>query len=89
MKIIKKSGIEEEFNILKIRSSVSNASNEINMPLTDSDLNVITKEVTSILSVLNRETTSSYEIFAIVLNVLNKLKFKSICNAYLKGNIEI
>lgn len=89
MKIIKKSGIEEEFNLLKIRSSVSNASNEINMLLTDSDLNIITKEVMSILVILNRETTSSYEVFAIVLNVLNKLKFKAICSAYLKGNIEI
>ena len=43
MNIIKKSGRVEEFDISKVRRSVSNASIEINQPMTDSDLKVIEK----------------------------------------------
>lgn len=88
MKIIKNDGRIEEFNVSKIKHSVLNASTEINEPLTDSDLKIIEKEVSSILKVLNRKETSSYEIFAIVLKVLSKLGFKGVCKAYLKGSID-
>jgi len=89
MRIIKKDGRAEEFNTSKIKNSVLNASTEINEPLTDSDLKIIEKEVLSILKVLNREETSSYEIFAIVLKGLSRLGFKGVCKAYLKGSIDI
>lgn len=89
MVIIKKDGRIEEFNISKIKHSILNASNEINQPLTDSDLKVIESEILNILKVLNREKTSSYEIFGIVSNVLNKLSFKTIGKSYLQGSIEI
>lgn len=88
MKIIKKSGKAEEFNSSKIKRSILNASNEINEPLTDSDLKIIEREVLNVLKTINREETSSYEIFAIVLNVLKKLEFGNIGKAYLKGSIE-
>ena len=88
MEIIKKDGRIEQFNISKIRHSVLNASTEINEPLTDSDLKIIEKEVFSTLKVLNREKTSSYEIFAIVLKVLGKLGFKEICKSYLRGTFD-
>ena len=86
MKIIKKSGKIEEFNGDKIKRSILNTSSEINEPLTDSDLKVIEREVLNILKTMNREETSSYEIFAIVLNVLKKLEFNDVGKAYFKGN---
>lgn len=89
MRIIKNDGRVEEFNTSKIKHSVSNASTEINEPLTDSDLKIIEKEVLDILKVLNREETSSYEIFAIVIKVLSKLGFERVCKEYLKGSIEL
>ena len=89
MNIIKKDGVIKEFNISKIKQSILNASNEINEPLTNSDLKIIESEIINILKLLNREKTSSYEIFAIVLNVLNKLSFNKIGKAYLKGSIEL
>lgn len=88
MKIIKKNGRIEEFDGSKIKRSVLNASSEINEILTDSDLKVIENEVLNTLKIINREETSSYEIFAIVLNVLKKLEFNDVGKAYFKGSIE-
>lgn len=88
MKIIKKNGRIEEFDGSKIKRSVLNASSEINETLTDSDLKVIENEVLNTLKIINREETSSYEIFAIVLNVLKKLEFNDVGKAYFKGSIE-
>lgn len=88
MRIIKKNGRIEEFNLSKIRNSILNTSIEINEPLTEADLKIIEKEVLNILKVINREETSSYEIFAIVLKVLSKLGFNHLCKAYLKGAID-
>lgn len=88
MKIIKKNGRIEEFDGSKIKRSVLNASSGINEILTDSDLKVIENEVLNTLKIINREETSSYEIFAIVLNVLKKLEFNDVGKAYFKGSIE-
>lgn len=88
MKIIKNNGRIEEFNLSKIKHSVLNASTEIDEPLTDADIKIIEKEVLNILKVINREETSSYEIFGIVLKVLSKLGFIDVCKAYLKGSID-
>ena len=88
MEIIKKNGRIEEFNISKVKRSILNASSEINQSLADADLNIIEKEVLKILKELKREKTSSYEIFAIVLNVLNKLNFNAVGKAYFNGSIE-
>lgn len=88
MEIIKKNGRIEEFNISKVKRSILNASSEINQSLADADLNIIEKEVLKILKELKREKTSSYEVFAIVLNVLNNLKFNEVGKAYFNGSIE-
>lgn len=88
MDIIKKNGRIEQFNISKIKRSILNASSEINQPLADADLNIIEKEVLNILKELKREKTSSYEVFAIVLNVLNNLNFNAVGKAYFNGSIE-
>ena len=88
MDIIKKKGHKEEFNISKVRQSILNASNEINQTLSDSDLNVIEKEVLKKLTLLNREITSSYEVFSSGLYALKELGFNKVGDAYFKGSIE-
>lgn len=87
MNIVKKDGRIEEFSISKIRRSISNSSTEINKPLTHSDLKIIEQEVLKILKTINRGETSSYEIFGIVLKVLNHLGFTDVSQSYLKGSI--
>ena len=86
MRIIKKNGRVEEFDISKIKYSVLNASNEIKQPLTDSDIKIIEREVIKILKILNREETSSYEVFSIVLNILKELGFNDVGKAYFNGS---
>lgn len=88
MNIIKKNGRVEEFNISKIKHSILNVSNEINEPFTDADLKIVEREVLNVLKIINRDETSSYEIFAIVLHVLKKLHFNDVGKAYFKGSIE-
>lgn len=87
MKMIKKDGRLEEFKSEKIRTSVLNASNEVNQPMLEVDLNVVEKEVINTLEELKREVTSSYEIFGIVLHVLKALKFNEVGKSYLKGSV--
>lgn len=88
MKIIKKKGHKEDFNTNKVKRSILNASKEINQTLSDSDLNIIETEVLKKLKLLNREVTSSYEVFAIILYVLKELGFDKIGETYFKGSIE-
>ncbi|MDR5588587.1 MULTISPECIES: ATP cone domain-containing protein [Clostridium] len=87
MNIIKKNGRIEEFQMSKIRQSILNASEEVTEPLSDAELKLIEKEVNNILCKLNRTETSSYEVFAICLNVLKELGFKAICKSYLEGSL--
>lgn len=87
MEIIKKKGNAEEFNISKVRQSIMNVANEIGQSLTDADLKVIQKNTEYVLKSLKRETTSSYEVFAIVLNVLSDLGFDNIAKAYFEGSL--
>ncbi|ACD23348.1 MULTISPECIES: ATP cone domain-containing protein [Clostridium] len=87
MNIIKKSGRIEEFQISKVRQSILSASEEVTEPLSDAELKLVEKEVNNILTKLNRTETSSYEVFAICLNVLNELGFKAVCKSYLQGSI--
>ena len=87
MEIIKKKGNIEEFNILKVKQSVMNVANEIGESLTDADLKVIQKNTEDILKSLKRDRTSSYEVFAIVLNVLSDLSFGNIAKAYFEGSL--
>lgn len=87
MEIIKKKGNIEKFNILKVKQSIMNVANEIGQSLTDADLKVIQKNVEDLLKSLKRETTSSYEVFAIVLRVLSDLDFDNIAKAYFEGSL--
>lgn len=87
MEIIKKKGNVEEFNISKVRQSIMNVANEIGQSLTDADLKVIQKNTEDVLKSLKRETTSSYEVFAIVLNVLSDLGFDNIAKSYFEGSL--
>ncbi|MBW6410773.1 ATP cone domain-containing protein [Clostridium weizhouense] len=87
MNIIKKSGNIEEFEVSKIKRSILNASKQTQEALSDSELNLIEKEVIKILEKLKRSETSSYEIFSICLNVLVELGFNSIAKSYLDGSL--
>ncbi|WP_244834559.1 ATP cone domain-containing protein [Clostridium sp. BJN0001] len=90
MKVIKKSGKIQDFNLDKISSSVKNASYETKQALADSDLKLVRKETLDILGKLGKDrNTSSYEIFGVVLDVLDSLGFKDVAKKYISGSFEI
>ena len=84
MKVIKKDGRIQSFDISKVRSSILGASIDSNTIINESDLKIVSNRVVKVLN--SREEngiTSTYEIFAVIIDSLNKYRFKDIASAYL------
>ena len=85
MKIIKKDGRLQDFEINKISHSISSASDDIGQPLNEADVNNISENVETTIKKIRTDNTSSYEVFAVVLDILRKEGFNPLANAYFKG----
>lgn len=85
MKIIKKDGRLEDFNISKIKTSIENAGRDSETILNESDIKILLEDIEKVLNLIkvNRDTTSSYEIIGIILDVLRKDGFNNISKAYI------
>ncbi|MDB2104838.1 MULTISPECIES: ATP cone domain-containing protein [Clostridium] len=85
LKIIKKNGCIEKFNVEKLERSIKNSAKDINFSLNYSDVKLISNEVLKIINSLHKEEkiTNSYEVIAITINVLKKNKFDIIIPSYL------
>ncbi|SKA79074.1 ATP cone domain-containing protein [Clostridium sp. USBA 49] len=85
MQIIKKDGRIEKFDINKLKASIENSANDINFPITESDLNIVLNDIKKILNLLreNSSLTSSYEVRGIVYHVLINSGFSSVCKSYM------
>ena len=85
MKVIKKDGRIQSFDISKVRSSILGASIESNTIINESDLKIVSNRVVKVLNSIREENgiTSTYEIFAVIIDSLNKYRFKDIASAYL------
>lgn len=85
MKIIKKNGRIEEFEVNKIKSTVSKASDDARQPLTQGDLTSLCRSIESKLKSMNRDLTSSYEVFGLIIIILKQEGFNKIADGYCKG----
>ena len=85
MRVIKKDGRIQSFDIIKIRSSILSASIDSNTIINEADLKVLSNSVLKSLKDLRGDDgiTSSYEVFAIIIETLNKDGFKDIAISYL------
>lgn len=85
MKVIKKDGRIQSFDIIKVRSSILSASIDSNTIINESDLKIVSNRVVKVLNSIREENgiTSTYEIFAVIIDSLNKYRFKDIASAYL------
>ena len=85
MKVIKKDGRIQSFDISKVRSSILGASIDSNTIINESDLKIVSNRVVKVLKSIREENgiTSTYEIFAVIIDSLNKYRFKDIASAYL------
>lgn len=84
MKIIKKDGRLEEFNIGKIKTSIENAGRDSETILNESDIKILLEDIEKVLNLIkvNRDTTSSYEVIGIILDILRKDGFNNVLKSY-------
>lgn len=85
MRVIKKDGRIQSLDIGKIRSSILGASIDSKTIINEADLKRLSNRVQKVLQGLRGQDglTSTYEIFAIIIEILNKDKFNDIAMSYL------
>ena len=86
MKIIKKDGRLEEFDINKIRTSIENAASDSESMLNESDLNTIISDIIKILEKTRKDSlvTSSYEVVGVIFNILKASGFSKLLKSYIE-----
>lgn len=87
MKVIKKSGVKEEFDLSKVRRSIASAASDCNMMLNESDLSNACKMIESVIKAGGKEETSSYEIFGAVAFKLKELDYTEVVKAYINTGL--
>ena len=87
MQVIKKDGRVQSLDVIKIRSSILGASIDSDTIINEADLKVLSTSVLKILKDLRGDDgiTSTYEIFAVIIETLNVDGFYDIAMSYL-GN---
>lgn len=85
MKVIKRDGRIQEFDIGKIQITLENVSDEISEPLTASDIKKLLASIEKAVCSRNQDEIRSSEIFEIVIEKLEKAGFSDIAAAYKNG----
>lgn len=80
MKLIKKSGQAEEFQIEKIRNSIAAANDELDHPVSESAVKNIARDVESIVE--GKEAVESWQVQAIVIGLLYRGGFRELLEHY-------
>lgn len=85
MQVIKKDGRVQSLDVIKIRSSILGASIDSDTIINEADLKVLITSVLKILKDLRGDDgiTSTYEIFAVIIETLNVDGFYDIAMSYL------
>jgi hypothetical protein len=85
VRILKKNGAAEELEIAKIKTSIANSANDIGLPFTESDLNILLREIVKELYKLNCNSfgISSNEVRRIVYKVLIEHGFYKTAKSYI------
>jgi transcriptional repressor NrdR len=86
MKIVKKDGRLEEFDVRKIKTSIENAANDCDAVLNESDLKILVSDVENTLKNIRKDSfvTSSYEVIGVIFDVLKKDGFNKVIKAYVE-----
>ena len=85
MRVIKKDGSIQSLDITKIRNSILAASIDSNTIINEADLKRVSNRVVEVLEVMRKdeELSSTYEIFAIIIETLANDGFYDIAVSYL------
>ena len=84
MKVIKKDGRLQDFDLEKIKISILSATNDSKELLNESDVKILVQDINSKMKEVRKdcEDTSSYEISGIVIAVLKRDGFSDIIEKY-------
>lgn len=82
MKVIKKDGRIQEFDIDKIKITLGYVSDEVKQPLTFSDIDMVARKVERAVLESNDNTIHSSDIQKIVLKELKEAGFNYIAKRY-------
>ncbi|MCY6371770.1 ATP cone domain-containing protein [Clostridium ganghwense] len=85
MKVVKKDGRLQEFDINKIKTSIMRASDDLNEPLNTSDIDNIAHSIEDKIKKYNRYSMEALEIHQIVVEELKNNGFQHIAKAYDEG----
>ena len=85
MRVVKRNGKFEDFQIQKLERSIKNSASDINIVFNNSDIKLLCNEIMKELSVAckDNDLTSSYEIVGVTLSVLKNNNFGKVINSYL------
>ena len=86
MKVKKRDGRIQEFNIQKIKLSIERVSDEINKPLTSSDIELVAKAIEGRIRSKGSDIINAVEIHKIVVEELRNIGFTHIAAAYDDNN---
>lgn len=86
MKVIKRNGRLQEFDINKIKISIMRTSDDLKEPLNSSDIDNVTQSIEDIIKTYNQDSIKAQEIHRIVVEELRKYGFQHIAQAYDEGS---
>lgn len=88
MKVIKKDGRTQKFDLDKIKTSIYRASDDAEQPLNESDIDNIAGDIETNIKDLKKEAVNSYVIQELVVDQLEKSGFNVLAKYYNLGNLE-
>lgn len=89
MKIIKRNGTLEQFNLSKIRTSIENSAYDCSYSLNESDINLLQKSINERINSLHipGRCCSSLEVRIIIYEELKRNNFVKVAHSYLDTNM--
>lgn len=88
MKVIKKDGRTQKFDLNKIKTSIYRASDDAEQPLNESDIDNIAGDIETNIKDLKKDSVNSYVIQELVVDQLEKSGFNVLAKYYNLGNLE-
>lgn len=82
MKVKKRNGSLQDFNINKVRLTLGRVSDELDKPFTGADLRLLTEAIEESIIGLGKEIVESRDIYRIVVEKLKGFGFDEIAKAY-------
>jgi len=88
MKVVKRDGRLQKFDLNKIKTSIYRASDDANQPLNTSDIDNIAKDIEITIKNLQKDNVRFDIIQEIVISQLEKSGFNTLSKYYNLGSLE-